>query len=59
MNTPSAAGYPRKFAFWVEVLALVALGAVWSRFVGEGYRIEWPRIAWAALALIEKILMGW
>lgn len=59
MNTPSPAGYPRKFSFWVGVFALLALGGVWSRLVGEGFTIEWPRIFWAVVALIQKILLKW
>ena len=59
MHDSSRAGYPRDLFFWVGVIAVVALGGLWTRFVGERITIEWPKIAWAAFALIEKILMEW
>ena len=59
METQSPAGYPRKLLFWVGVVAVVALGGLWTRFVGERFTIEWPKIIWAAVALIQKILLEW
>ena len=59
MDTSSRAGYPRNFVFWTVVAVLLILGGLTSRVLDERITIEWPRLVWAAFALIQRILLEW
>lgn len=50
-------GYP-KWTFWA-LMAGVALAGYASRGWSERITVDWPRLAWVALEMVQKALMGW